>query len=236
MVILNEIFPGISYKVKEFLNCEVRRFPNDTYVACLSEHSNKENAHGRLSMWRSYSELTGVALVFNNTPFLANSAPPGIYSSPVAYFDDADYEHQLERIICRVIGNEQFLRGQREEAVICAVFEMIKFAALCTKHPGFEEEQEWRAIYLPAEDNSFYLERAVKVFKGVPQPIHKFPFKNIPNINFMGVEIPELLDRIIIGPTKYPDAMRETFATLLAEVGVPDPASRIYVSDIPLRT
>ena len=45
----------------------------DTYLTSISEHRNKEDTFGRLSMWRAYGETTGVALVMNNSPFLTPS-------------------------------------------------------------------------------------------------------------------------------------------------------------------
>ncbi len=70
---------------------------------------------------------------------------------------------------------------------------------------------------------------------GTPQPIYKIPLRNIPEEGLIGVDIPEFLERIIIGPTEYSSAMREAFETLLTDAGVDDPAQRVHVSDIPLR-
>lgn len=36
-----------------------------TYISCLSEHLPSEDTTGRLSMWRAYSNSSGVALVIN---------------------------------------------------------------------------------------------------------------------------------------------------------------------------
>jgi len=69
----------------------------------------------------------------------------------------------------------------------------------------------------------------------MPQPIYKIPLRNIPEEGFVGAEIPELIDRIIIGPTQYPSAAREAFEYLLEQAGVHDSADRVIVSDLPLR-
>jgi hypothetical protein len=50
------------------------------------------------------------------------------------------------------------------------------------------------------------------------------------------MEIPQLIDRVIIGPTLYPYAISEAFDRLLDKAGVANAAQRIFVSDIPLRT
>jgi hypothetical protein len=42
-----------------------------------------------------------------------------------------------------------------------------------------------------------------------------------------------MIDRIIIGPTQYPLAMRKAFASLLADAGVSDADQKVFVSDNP---
>jgi len=80
-----------------------------------------------------------------------------------------------------------------------------------------------------------YLTKDIRVVNGVPQPIFKIPLKDIPDEDFVGAEIPALLDRIIIGPTQYPLPMLEAFTLLLTDAGVTDPDKRVFVSDIPIR-
>ena len=232
---LNGMFIHITSEIDELFRGWRPSFQNDTYIACFSEHSGEDNTHGRLSMWRAYSDTTGVALVLNNTPFLWPSGPPGVYSSPVSYLDDVSFEREFTRVVECVKCNKDFLRSQGRETVRDAVFNMFKFAALCTKHPGFNEEREWRVIYVPSMEQSPQLEKSIEVIGGTPQPIYKFQLKNMPNIGYTGIEIPEILEKIIVGPTKYPAAISEAFADLLVGAGVKDPKSRIHLTDIPLR-
>ena len=232
---LNDIFDGIANEIEELFRGWAPVLQTDTYIACFSEHRDTEDMHGRLSMWRAYSESTGVALVVNNTPFLSESAPLKIYTSPVAYLDDANFQIEFQRIVDKIEENKDFLRLLGWEAVRFHVFNAFKFAALCTKHPGFNEEKEWRVIYTPRMEQSEHLEKDIEVIRGTPQPVYKIPLKNIPEESLVGIEIPEILDRIIIGPTEYPVAIREAFETLLADSGVEYPKSRVCVSGLPLR-
>ena len=101
-VTLNGMFPGITAELEELFDGWVPYFQNSAFIACLSEHSKEEDGHGRLSMWRAYSGLTGVALVLNNAPFLAHVGPPGVYSSPVSYLDDESFEQEFLRLIKRI--------------------------------------------------------------------------------------------------------------------------------------
>ena len=235
MKALNGIFDRVASEIEEQFYDWSECLVNDTYVACFSEHFGEDDTHGRLSMWRAYGESTGVALVFSNAPFLKSAGPPGVYSSPVSYLDGVSFEREFQRVIEGVRDNEAFLRGRDRETVRGAVFNVFKFAALCTKHQGFSEEKEWRVIYIPSMEQSPQLEKSIEVIGGTPQPIYKFQLKNMPNIGYTGIEIPEILEKIIVGPTKYPAAIYEAFADLLVGAGVKDPKSRIHLTDIPLR-
>ena len=103
------------------------------------------------------------------------------------------------------------------------------------KHPGFHEEKEWRVIHSPTQEPSERVLCHTEVIGGVPQPVYKIPLRNFPDEGLEGVEVPELLDRIIIGPTEYPWAVYQAFKQVLTAAGVPDAGKKIIVSDIPLR-
>ena len=233
--ILNKLGEGIADDVTNLFEGWRPHLEYGTYIACLSEHTSAEDAHGRLSMWRAFSESTGVALVLRNAPFLAYTGPPGVYSSPVLYLDDASFEVEMQSIIGRITANEDFLRVQSRETVIEAVFNMFKFAALCIKHPGFFEEREWRVIYTPQMGQSPHVRIEIESVNGIPQPICKFSLIEVPESGYFGIEMPDLLDRIIVGPTEYPDTILEAFTRLLADAGVQNPAERVHITGIPLR-
>ncbi len=232
---LDEIFDGITNQIEELFRGWLPHLRADTYIACFSEHPDTEDMHGRLSMWRAYSQSTGVALVVNNTPFLSESNALGIYASPVAYLDNTSFQTEFAKTVDGINANADFLRALGRDAVISCVFNAFKFAVLCTKHPGFIEENEWRVICTPAMEQSQHLGKDIEVIQGIPQPVYKIPLRNFPEEGLVGMEIPEILDRIIIGPTEYPAAIQEAFETLLADAGVEDPKSRVCVSGLPLR-
>jgi hypothetical protein len=232
--ILNKIFEGITADIEKLFDGWTPHFQTSTYFTCLSEHEAKEDTFGRLSMWRAYGETTGVGLVVNNAVFLTPSDGFGAYSSPVAYLNDQEFEKQFRQVAENIDKEADFIKTEGREAVTARIFHMLRFATLCTKHPGFAEEKEWRIVYCPTLENSQYLVKDIKVFRGIPQPIYKIPLKDISEVG-LAASIPNLLDRIIIGPTQYPLALAEAFYKLLVEAQVPDPESRICVSDIPLR-
>lgn len=231
---LNKIFPGITAGIEKLFDGWTPHFPTNTYFTCVSEHETREDSFGRLSMWRAYDRGAGVALVLTNSVFLSPAEGLGAYASPVAYLDDRDFEGELEKIVRNIDDEADFLKDQGREAVTTRIFHMLRLASLCTKHPGFAEEREWRVIYCPTLESSVHLIEDIQVVRGVPQPIYKIPLRDIPEVG-LSASIPSLLDHIIIGPTQFPVALAEAFHRLLAAAGVPEPDKRISISDIPLR-
>jgi hypothetical protein len=94
---------------------------------------------------------------------------------------------------------------------------------------------EWRVVYTHELNTSTRLVRDVKVIDGTPQPIFKIPLKNVPEVGLTGVTLPELLERIIIGPTQNTQVIRDAFVELLTQSGVPDAGKKVFLSEIPLR-
>jgi hypothetical protein len=113
---------------------------------------------------------------------------------------------------------------------------MLVMATLSFKHRAFEEEREWRLIHLPSESPSAYVKSESVTVGGIPQLIYKIPLENRPSEDINGITLPELLDRVIIGPTQYPGPIYASLAKELTGAGVADVASKIIFSGIPLRT
>jgi hypothetical protein len=114
-------------------------------------------------------------------------------------------------------------------------FSFLQALSLSLKHRAFLEEREWRIVYRPNQYPNGKLRKIVESVKGIPQKIYVLDLKNIPEENFFGVEIPELIDRILIGPNEHPLAMRQAFVHELSIAGVPNPERKIHITAIPLR-
>jgi hypothetical protein len=106
---------------------------------------------------------------------------------------------------------------------------------LCTKHPGFIEEREWRVIHAPQFEKSTRLTVAIESIGGTPQRVFKIPLQNVPEDDLSGIEIPELIDRIVVGPTKFPNEIQDAFIHLLSAAGVQNAAAKVVISNLPLR-
>lgn len=233
--IFERLFPDFAAKLEGHFNGWLPRFRNDTYISSMSEHDTSEDKLGRLSMWRAYGGRCGVAVVMNQTPFFTPSDALHAYTSPVAYLDEDTFGVEFARLLDSIEERSELVSQMGEEAVFARMFEVFRAAVLCTKHPGFREEREWRIIYSPSYAASEIVEREVVSINGVPQPICKLPLENFPDGGFYGAAIPDLVERVIIGPTEFPRVVRESLIEVLRDAGVPDPDRRVFVSDIPLR-
>ena len=232
---LNSCFPGLADEVKAFFNGWLPSIRQDTYITSVSEHLPEEDLHGRLSMWRAYGGQTGVALVLNGAVMFSKSNALNVFSSPVSYLNPDAFAAQFETIAKKMQSEVDFLKSLGQETLKQIVFNMLRFSILCTKHPGFHEEREWRVVASPAMHPSEHATFAVEVIRGTPQPVLRLDLKNHPDQGLVGLAIPELLDRLIIGPCQFPEIVRSAFHRILEEAGVVEPGERIIVSDIPLR-
>jgi Protein of unknown function (DUF2971) len=231
---LDSVFKGISEEAAQLFDGWRPHFEIDTYFTCVSEHEDAEDLFGRLSMWRAYSETTGIALVLKNSVFINPADGFGAYASPVAYLDASQFEKEFDRVAENVCNSLDLIRSRTREDIKARIFNMLRLTSVSTKHPGFREEREWRIVYCPTLEKSAYLKEDIQVVKGIPQPVYKIPLQNIEQVGLVAA-IPDLLDRIIIGPSQYPFALAEAFVRLLKDAGVQDAENRICISDIPIR-
>lgn len=208
-----------------------------TYVTCLSEHPTDEDQIGRLSMWRNYTAgQAGVGLVIDPTPLYSISNDFGAFSSPVFYFDDGRLNDAMLHVASKLREQSQLLRNIDRQLVLNHLFVLLRSLALCCKHPGFHEELEWRIMHTIGMEPEGALKVEVETVRGIPQRVVKLPLLDAPNLGVTGLTIPTLLQRVIIGPTQYQDAVAWALHDTLSAAGVEDPQSKIVLSHIPIRT
>jgi hypothetical protein len=232
---LDACFTGLSEDIKNYFNAWLPNIRQETYITCVSEHLSEEDRLGRLSMWRAYGGQAGIAIVLNGAVMLNENDALAVYSSPVAYLNADTFADEFARIAKNVENETDYLRSLDRDTVKHIVFNMLRFAVLCTKHPGFHEEREWRVVASPAMHPSKLPLPTVELVRGTPQKVLKIDLQNHSDQDLVGLSLSDLLNSIIIGPCEFPQAILGAFRQLLVEAGVPDPDSKIVVSDIPLR-
>ena len=159
-----------------------------------------------------------------------------VYSVPVMYLSPTDYEVRLNRITDAILINRKYLMSLGQDTLVTYIKHMLFQTAIGTKHPGFAEEQEWRLYYRPNEEPSKIMRLSVVVISGVPQIIYALPLRNDPENGLFSADLPNLLERIIVGPSEYPYVSVRALKQILREKGVENVESKVFASDIPLRT
>jgi len=208
----------------------------NTYIACLSEHQDSEDLHGRLSMWRAFggtSTRVGIVLRF---PYVSISAVSlALNFSPVAYLPESVAHGVIDQVIANVQANRTYLRTLKREVLVQLVVQMFSSGIVCLKHEGFHEECEWRAIYTPTRWSSPIMESSTEVVAGVPQIIYKAPLDSSISPLIADLDFAQVFDRLIVGPTPYPWPIYGAFVEVLKATGVPNAEGRVFVSNIPIR-
>lgn len=231
---------GICSKIEKLFFGWSPRFPEITYVTCISEHVVKtEEGIGRLSMWRAYGGPTSVAVVLNNSPFLEPTDVMEIFTNPVLYADKQRFDKEFDRMTTNLENAGQILNRLGRQEIENRLFRAFLVATVCTKHPGFLEEREWRVIHADQIHPSTNLMKEVELVRGVPQFVYKIPLKDIPapsgGAGFHGAEVKDLLNHVIIGPSQNGPIVRDAIVHLLERAGVPDATRKVFISGIPLR-
>lgn len=233
---LDEVHPGLRATARERFEELGRTIGLETYIACVSEHDASEDRIGRLSMWRAYSGACGVALVLRSDPlFGTESNALGVFTGPVRYADRPAFLAGFDDFAARLEAERDYVAELGREGTVESLVGSYYAAALSTKHPGFAEEREWRVAFNPRLQGDARLARGVEVCRGEPQIVYRLPIRNDPAAGVERMGFDEMLERLIIGPSENPRAVRDAFVELLAEAGVRDPAARVLVSDIPVR-
>lgn len=206
-----------------------------------SEHGNNgpdetdEDLYGRLSMWRAYGGNTNIAFVFKNKVFIEESQAIGAYTSPILYRDIGGFQTEFSELVVSIENNITTIQKIELNLMKAHLLNVFHFAVISTKHPGFSEEREWRIIHSPTIWSSDILKPVYRAINGIPQRVYEIPLNNIPERNFMGASIKDLIDRIIIGPTLYAKTIAESFVENLKKEGIDDASERVVVTDVPLR-
>ena len=233
--LLEAEYPDICQEIENLFDSWVPSFRQDTFVTCFSEHSRDDDHYGRLSMWRAYGGTAGVALVVNGDVFFSRSEVLPAYSSPVSYLDVASYGFQLSEIADRISKRRELLQALGREGTRDTIFHVLRFAAICTKHPAFAEEREWRVVSSPSLHASPLLPLAIESIGGIPQRVLKIKLEDHPDQGLVGLEPHALLDRLLIGPCEHSEAVWQALAQALREAGIPNAEKRIVRTGIPLR-
>lgn len=219
----------------KLIDQEMASLKSNTYLLSLSMHRGDELQMGRLSMWRAYGGNASVCLVLNSEAFGEQDAYDMVIS-PVMYAEPLAFKAMLTEMVEKVETHCDLLKTFPYEEVRDNLQRAIVYAILSTKHPAFREEEEWRLIYRPSSDPE--LEPHIVCLDGIVQTVFLLPLENveIPDGNSVThATLPELVERVIIGPTPNYELVSLAFWKLLTDAGVENAGTRLISCGIPLR-
>ena len=233
--VLNTIHPGISQELEVDFNRWIPSIQYSTFIACLTEHPPEEDQFGRLSMWRAYGGSSGVAVIVKPDPFLSPMPALAAYSSPVEYLNNSEFADRLLSVSQRLATKSEFLHSIGRGTTKSALLHMFRFGAVCTKHPAFREEREWRIVATPALESSIHLPQLIETIGGVPQPVLKLRLQNSADEGISGLEINEVLERVLVGPCEHRPVIGAALLSAMTHAEVSAPSTKIWHTGIPLR-
>jgi hypothetical protein len=144
---LNGCSTGIAEEAFALFNQWWQATQLQTYITSISEHDEREDFHGRLSMWRAFGNSTArVAIVVKLSLDIGKNIALAATLMPVGYFTDDELVREMESILQNVRDNEAFLRKVDRGSLLASIFALLVSSVVCMKHEGFAEEREWRVI------------------------------------------------------------------------------------------
>jgi Protein of unknown function (DUF2971) len=233
-IILRDAF---NHYVEEFED----KHAFDTYVFCLSTHDPK-NTNGLLSMWRGYGgQGNGAALVFNTKFVDAPDENSPLILTRVHYASKEGRKAWLKEKInqwCNLL-EAAVIPDDKLYVAAYSLFHLIKFFALKSKHDGFQEEQEWRIIYMPKPGRDLtgvWKERCkFDYFMTTRGAEPKLKLKIEPLDANQTWTFENIIDRIILGPCLSSHLAQRGIERMLKIVGKAEFQQKVCASDIPLR-
>jgi DUF2971 family protein len=210
----------------------------DTYVFCFSEHE-PGNTDGVLSMWRGYGgNGRGAAIVFDTSKINYLSESP-LDLARVTYGSPAERRSMLDATAkaFAMILDQTSIPDDKVYLVAHVVCEFIKRFALFTKHIGFQEEREWRAVYMIEKDSDKQLQRMLHYHNGPRgvEPKLKLKIGQIPNVLAGDISLDKIVASILLGPSTSSLLARRSVDRMLEVIKKASLKDRLYSSTIPLR-
>jgi hypothetical protein len=136
-----------------------------------------------------------------------------------------------------ILENLESLKKIKPDILLSFIIFSLRYTVITSKHPIFKEEAEWRLVYDRTATPSEIVDERVIVINGVPQKVAVSPLVNIPNKGVIGIEPLEAIEKILIGPSEFPEVIKSAFVTKLVQLGMKQNVAeeKVELTNIPLR-
>ena len=211
----------------------------NTYVFCLSLHG-ADDTDGRLSMWRGYGgNGNDVAIVFNTSKLAPDDNAP-LTIAKVHYGSREERRAWISDKIVQFASVLEDINLPDAQLYIAAyhTFERLKLFSVFTKHKGFEEEQEWRIVYLPSKDRHKMFSDMIGYNLGARgiEPKLKLKIEDVLKRLNSNTSLNDLIHSIILGPSISTPLAASAISKMMDQLGKSNLRGRIIASTIPYRS
>lgn len=228
--------------IEEFQRCLNNfRFEHyfDTYALCFSEHDQARDSDGLLSMWRGYGNHgNGAAIVIDSAkinPIDGTSLLLGNVHYGTSTQREGWVRERIE-IFSKCIESMRIPTEHLKTAAF-AIFERIKLFAIFSKHDGFSEEREWRAVYVKEQDRSSIFSGMLSYSLGPRgiEPKLKLSLGPTPGWPGLDLSLANIVNKIVLGPSLSSPMMIKSVHRMLDSHGISELKERITASTTPYR-
>jgi hypothetical protein len=191
-------------------------------------------------MWRGYGgNGKGVAIIFDTAKFKVAPPPTPLILSKVHYGTSDQRYNWLKAMAGRAAAvlTRHVIPDDKLALACFVIFDRIKLFALFTKHDGFKEEREWRAIYRRDLDagRKFDPLFGYAMGKHGAEPKLKFTLGHIPEVTEEDITLERIVSGIMLGPTASSVLAQTSVRRMLSLLKKPQLAALVTASTIPLR-
>jgi len=207
----------------------------DAYFVAFCEKGNL------LSQWRAYAGTQGFAIEFDPLVIegeltLTTQAPARNLRLSKVKYDPAEQQKDFRRLIdelCEMIESIRSGHAKQELAEFARM--ALSSWAATVKHPGFEEEQEWRVVFQPlitGEEKYLSTSEFVVRLEGLEFVTHVELMSDAKVLGRRGPLLP--IRSIVCGPNVQMRSAKRALEILLRNNGYDD--VEIRKSEIPARS
>jgi len=194
-------------------------------------------------MWRGYGgNGSGVAIVIDTSMLEVTEDGDELLTLSDIYYasskDRIDWINLKLSELARILSREK-IPDDMLTIVALVFFERLKYFSIFTKHKGFEEEKEWRAVYFKGKDKNKLLDSMLSysvTSKGV-EPKLKLKIEPIDAItSTKDLSLESIISKIILGPSISSPFARKSVERMLEKIGKPEISKKVMASSIPFRS
>lgn len=208
----DELHPGVSDEIKQLIHGHHDSMMFNTYIFCLCQQSCVA-LDGTNHMWSKYGKGR-IAVEINPKPMGMVSSQLGANSYPVIYKHKNQLNPMMVDIAHRIINTPDVLAGISRNELIGHFWSVVEQIVYGTKKAEYEGECEWRIVYTPQVRGDSVMEYVSTEKTKKDSDAFELPLKDYPEEGVVGLNIKDLVTRVLIRKIKGEDTLKQEIIDL----------------------